>query len=63
MSSMRKVLASVFVIALVAVTVLGTNVIGGNQSEGDTMGATVLRTVSALAGEVPTISAPAGAAG
>jgi len=62
MSSMRKVLASVFVIALVAVTVLGTNVIGGNQSEGDTMGATVLPTVSAVAGEVPTISAPAGAA-
>lgn len=62
MSGMRKVLASLFVIILVAVTVLGTGIFDGNQTGGDKVGATVLPTISAVAGEVPTISAPEGAA-
>lgn len=62
MSGMRKVLASLFVIILVAVTVLGTGIFDRNQTGGDKVGATVLPTISAVAGEVPTISAPEGAA-
>jgi peptidylprolyl isomerase len=57
MSTARKVTAAIFAIILVAVTVLGTNIFGG-----DKVSPTVLPTVSAVAGQTPTISAPEGAA-
>lgn len=57
MSIARKITAAIFVAILVAVTVLGTNIFGG-----DKVTSTTLPTVSAVAGEAPTISAPEGAA-
>ena len=54
---MRKVLAGVF-----AAMLIGLAVVGGINMSGSGSGATVLPVVSAVAGEVPTISKPKGAA-